>query len=78
MTRDDQISFVNELCARIALDIGAKIDAGDVPREWDGHELRCLISDKAADSALISVVRKEPRGARAKAYKNTIRTATIL
>lgn len=78
MNRAEQISLVNELCMRMALAIGARIHAGDVPKEWDGHELRCLVADKAADNASISVIRKEPRSVRAKAYKNTILTTNIL
>jgi hypothetical protein len=78
MNKNDQISLVNELCMRMALDLGAKIIAGDVPNEWDGHELRALIADKAADNASLSLVRKEPRSARAKDYKNTIITNQIL
>jgi hypothetical protein len=78
MNRSDQISLVNELCMRMALDIATKIDSGEVPEQWDGHELRCLIADKAASNAEISTVRKNPRDARAKAYKNTIITANLL
>lgn len=78
MNRTEQITLVNELCMRMALDIGTKIDAGDTPEEWDGHELRALIADKAADNASISVIRKEPGSQRAKAYKNTILTTNIL
>jgi hypothetical protein len=78
MNRNQQISLVNELCMRMALDLGTKIDAGEVPKEWDGHELRCLVADKATDNASVSLIRKEQRGARAKAYKNTILTTNIL
>jgi hypothetical protein len=78
MNRTDQISIVNELCMRMALDIATRIDAGEVPKEWDGHELRCLVADKAADNASVSEILKEPRGARAKAYKNTLLASKIL
>jgi hypothetical protein len=78
MNKNDQISLVNELCMRMALDLGAKIIAGDVPNEWDGHELRALIADKAADSAARSLIRKAPMSARARLYRNTILTTSIL
>ena len=77
MTQDDQITLVNELCMRMALDIGTKINEGKIPKDWDGHELRVLIADKAAESAARSTLRKEPRGKRARAYRN-IRTTTDL
>ena len=63
---------------RMALDIATKIDSGEVPDHWDGHELRCLVADKAASNAEISTVRKNPKHARAKAYKNTIITTNLL
>ena len=78
MNRNSQITFVNELCMLMALDIGTKIDAGEIPGDWDGHELRCLVADKATDNAALSAIRKEPRGARAKAYNNAIITTNIL
>lgn len=78
MIKNAQISFVNELCMRMALEIATKIDDGEIPEEWDGHELRALIADKAIANASRSTVRANPRHARAKAYKNTILTTNIL
>ena len=78
MNKSDQISFVNELCMRMALDIATKIDAGAVPEEWDGHELRCLVADKANANASRSEILTHKRGTRARSYRNHIITTNIL
>ncbi len=78
MNRDEQVTLVNELCMRMALDIATKIDAGEVPKEWDGHELRCLVADKANANASRSEILTHKRGLRARAYRNHIITTNIL
>ena len=72
MNEEGKLTFVNQLCMRIALDLGQQIMTGKIPEEWDGHELCALIADKAEDAASMSEVRKEPRKARAKDYRNTV------
>ena len=51
MNRREQGRFVNELGARIVSEMVARIKAGDVPAEWDGHELRRWLADRAEQSA---------------------------
>lgn len=46
MTRDDQATLVHDLGRRIVGEIVARIDRGDVPATWDGHELRELLALK--------------------------------
>lgn len=46
MTRAEQETFVRELSASVLESIVAKIEAGSVPADWDGHELRRLLADK--------------------------------
>lgn len=78
MNKSDQISLVHELCMRMALEISSRIIDGSIPEEWDGHELRVLVAEKASDNAARTLVRKNPRSARARLYRNTILTANIL
>lgn len=78
MNRAEQISLVHELCMHMALDLGTKIHAGDIPKEWDGHELRCLVADKANANASRSEILTHKRGLRARAYRNHIITTNIL
>lgn len=77
MTQDAQISLVNQLCVGLALDIGTLIDDGKIPADWDGHELRALIAEKAIANASISAIRREPRSARANAYRNHINITSL-
>lgn len=70
MRENEKVAFVYDLTWAIANSLVRKIQAGEVPEGWDGHELRCLVADKAADAASISEIRKEPRGKRAKNYGN--------
>ena len=45
-TRREKSRFVRDLARAVAAEIVKKIDAGKVPAEWDGHELRRLLADK--------------------------------
>lgn len=78
MNQTEQLIIVHNLCMGMSRTISDRIRKGHVPENWDGHELRALIADKAEGNASISSIRKEPRSARAKAYKNTILTTNIL
>ena len=44
MTREEQIKFVRDLAQNISEGIVARIELGDIPPEWDGHELRFLLA----------------------------------
>lgn len=77
MTRTEQVGFVKELCANIAKVHITAIKEGRIPAGWDGHELRCLLADHFEDSASMSVIRREPRKGRARAYRNTVQTGNL-
>lgn len=72
MTRSDQRRFVREISRRIANDICQAITEQRVPREWNGHEFRALLADKHAESASMSLLRKEPHSVAAKNYRRTV------
>lgn len=67
-----QIHFLRSLSSETTNTIVRYIREGKIPQEWDGHELRCLLADGCAMNASMSVIRKEPRGRRARDYRNTI------
>ena len=77
MTREDQESFVRDLCCSIANEVTKKIATGQIPEEWDGHELRVLLAEKFKDSATMSTIVKEPRRARARNYRNIVLTNNL-
>lgn len=70
MTRSQQKNFVRDLSRTISEHICAAIDAGKVPEEWDGHELRCWLAEQHAESAAMTCIRNSPRQKRARAYRN--------
>jgi hypothetical protein len=45
---------------------------GQIPTNWDGHELRCWFADQHEARAERTEIRCHPRGRRAKEYKNDI------
>jgi len=45
MTKEDQITFTENFLDSIKKDITEKINAGKVPEDWDGFELRELVKD---------------------------------
>ena len=49
MTKEDQKGLIEDLSKNIANDIVRLIDAGKIPEEWNGIELRELIFDRAAN-----------------------------
>lgn len=69
MNRAEQEIFVKELSDNVAEKILAGIRSGKVPEEWDGHELRVLLAEMHNDSALMSILRVNPRGQRARAFR---------
>lgn len=70
MTESEQTVFVFTLMRMIEDEVVSLIENGSVPPEWDGHELRVLLSDKFRDSARLSDLRKHPHGKRNKDYNN--------
>lgn len=46
MSRDEQYSFIGSVLSGLNLEIFQKIEAGKIPEEWDGHELRQYMVDK--------------------------------
>lgn len=70
--KERQKMFVLELCASVSEDIIKSIRGGKVPEKWDGHELRCLLAERFEESAKISLIRDNPRSARAKDFRNTV------
>lgn len=48
MDTQEQKRIVHELISSVEGGIQATIDAGNVPAEWDGHELRQLVAERFA------------------------------
>lgn len=71
MTRDDQKELLQDLAGSIVAEMCAKIDAGKVPEEWDGIELRQWFIDQARVGASDYLQRKENRR-RAKEYRAVV------
>ncbi len=59
-----------DLCNGMRERVTAHIAKGHVPESWDGHELRCLVADLATDNASTTEIRRSPRSARSKDFKN--------
>lgn len=69
MTKIEQKRFIKDLCGNIESDIRSKIAAGKIPTEWDGHELRQLVADKAKEAASRVMVDNKRRRDE---YENTV------
>ena len=72
MDKDQQREIVKGMTSGIADEITAAIDDGRIPEEWDGHELRCLVEEKACRYSERSAIRQFKGGLRARAYRNTV------
>lgn len=46
MDNTNKVDFVKSLCDSIKLEIISKIESGKIPDNWDGIELRQLLSEK--------------------------------
>ena len=68
LTRDEQQNFVLSLTMSIAQDLRTAIKRGDIPKEWDGHELREALA-MMFDRERTRLMRE--RGKRRKAFLNT-------
>jgi hypothetical protein len=67
-----QRKFIRELTKSVLAGVHQKIQAGKIPEQWDGNELRVLLADIFANEASWSAIKKYPRSKRAKAYKNFV------
>jgi len=70
MTQQEKRRFINELMTTLKRDILAKVP--DMPEQWDGHELRRYIADRAIDCCFIPM-----QGKRAKEYKQAVITRNL-
>lgn len=73
MTRREQRKFTRELCARVTREILALHDAGRIPEEWDGHELRALIAERFGQVYWMTMGRS-----RKAAYRNACLTNNLV
>ena len=67
MNKEDQITFVTNVCEALKQSIIDNIEAGRVPAEWDGHELRKLIALRADQWDYIKMDRS-----RIRKFNNTV------
>lgn len=74
MIRSEQIEFVRGLSSTIADKIIEAIQAGKIPEDWDGHELRILLSNQHAQSASMSTIYAHPQSKRARDFRNFMNT----
>jgi len=72
MTREEQRLFVEDLTRTILAGLLTRADKW--PEKWDGHELRCLVALAADVHTRISAIKQDPRGERARAFRNDILT----
>ena len=77
MQRYAQKELVRDLVRCITDDICNKIVAGTIPKEWDGHELRCLLAEKFKDAAQGTEIQRRPNCGRARDYRNTVRVNNL-
>lgn len=68
MTKLEQMRFVNELLGSIKADIRSAIQRNEIPRSWNGIELREYIYEKAQRSRVNDLL----EGKRGRDYRNTI------
>lgn len=76
MNKHEQKRYIKEYAATFVKEMTALITAGKVPEEWDDHELRLWFSIKAADNAKASILRRMPRGKRARDFNNALSATT--
>ena len=66
----EKVKFVNDLCNSIRDQVIDQIMVGRIPEEWDGHELRRLLSQNFSEVVRLS--RNVMIGKRLKDYTNTV------
>lgn len=73
MTRDQQKALVTGLASAVAADICKKIDAGAIPENWDGIELRQILAENTATETYFGKERPYKKtGKRYQAYRETV------
>lgn len=77
MDQYEQRRFIRDMTAAIQNECLNEISIGRVPKNWDGHELRCWLADKFERSAKGTCIRKNPRIRRSQNYKNTLAVNNI-
>ena len=68
MTKLEQMRCVNDLLGSIKADILSAIQRNEIPRSWNGIELREYIYEKAQRSRVNDLL----EGKRGRDYRNTI------
>ena len=71
MQRSEQKKFVKDLSVSITKTILTSIDAGKVPADWNGIELRQLLADKYQANT-VAMTRSQKRE-----FNNTVLTANL-
>lgn len=68
MQKEDQIKFIKNLTLSVADNIVSEIEGGKIPENWDGIELRELLSEKFERETRCF----NRKSKRYKDYKNTV------
>lgn len=76
-TRRGKKRFIKSWLNSVRETIYQHIENGNIPDDWDGHELRALVADMFEHDARISLIRSEPRNKRARSFRNICYTSTI-
>lgn len=68
MKAEDKIRFVENLTDSIAHEVIEKVKKGNIPKHWDGHELRLLLAEKFMFE--VTDWMQDGRHSRVKAFRN--------
>lgn len=71
MTREEQVQLINEIMKLNREDLLKALSKVPLEetKEWDGHELRVLVADWFKESAIRTLIRRNPRSARTKSFR---------
>ena len=72
ITREEQKELVRHLFDDALDSIIDNINDGDIPEEWDGHELRAYAAYIFRGKASRSVITTDPKSKRAKDFNNLL------
>jgi hypothetical protein len=70
MDLNEKVAFIENFVTSVKDELISKIQKGDVPSEWDGHELRSWVHEKFAYE--VTSTMRDKRSARAKNFKNEL------
>lgn len=71
MTKREKTKFIRDLIAAVQKDIVKKV--GEMPEEWDGHELRRYVADKFEESSMTIKRKGDPEmRRRRRRYENEV------